>query len=111
MSNTKVAPFKNTEYVHSRSQGGSKKSRGWKNLKQILASEKQPPGGGPTYATLDAPKTMKPVKKYSDLSGLPCKYRDPTTKLLYHNSDEFAQIRMLSQDVVNGYLELRKANV
>ena len=78
-------------------------------MKQIIASEKPQPGVV-LYATLDAPPSKKPAKKYSDLSGLPAKYKDPTTKLLYYNSDEFTQIRMLSPDIIKGYLDLRETN-
>jgi hypothetical protein len=108
-TNIKIPSFKNRQFVSNRSQSSSKKSRVWKNLKQILASDKTLISGI-SYASLDCPQSTKPAKRYSDLSGLPAKYKDPTTQLLYHNSDEFAQIKMFSNDIINGYLELRKAN-
>jgi len=106
---SKSPPFKNPQFVSIRNASSSKKSRGWKNLKQMLVSEKTVVGVV-SYPTLDSPLSKRPSKRYSDITGLTAKYKDPTTKLLYHNSDEFSQIRILSQDVINGYLELRKGN-
>ncbi|XP_071479761.1 uncharacterized protein [Diadema antillarum] len=107
--------FKNPNFTHS-SRGGTstgKKTRTWKTLKQIIASERaqlhRPIGS--TYSSIDAPPSMKPPKKYSDISGLPAKYTDPRTKLRYATTEEFAQLRMLPTDIVNGLLALRRANI
>ncbi|XP_053120816.1 INO80 complex subunit C isoform X2 [Hemicordylus capensis] len=88
-----------------------KKNRTWKNLKQILASEKALPWqlNDPSYFSIDAPLSCKPAKKYSDISGLPANYTDPQSKLRFSTIEEFAYIRMLPSDVVTGYLTLRKA--
>nr|XP_048695270.1 INO80 complex subunit C isoform X4 [Caretta caretta] len=50
-----------------------KKNRTWKNLKQILASERALPWqlNDPSYFNIEAPPSFKPAKKYSDISGLP----------------------------------------
>ncbi|RXN30404.1 INO80 complex subunit C-like protein [Labeo rohita] len=58
---------------------------------------------------IDAPPSMKPAKKYSDISGLPANYTDPQTKLRFASTEEFSYIRQLPTDVVTGYLALRKA--
>ncbi|XP_067325626.1 INO80 complex subunit C-like [Anolis sagrei] len=83
----------------------------WKNLKQILASERTLPWqvDDPNYFSIDAPPSFKPHKKYSDISGLPANYTDPQSKLRFSTTEEFAYIRMLPSDVVMGYLTLRKA--
>ncbi|XP_071311167.1 INO80 complex subunit C isoform X2 [Agelaius tricolor] len=88
-----------------------KKNRTWKNLKQILASERALPWqlNDPSYFNIDAPPSFKPAKKYSDISGLPANYTDPQSKLRFSTIEEFAYIRMLPSDVVTGYLALRKA--
>ncbi|XP_054847511.1 INO80 complex subunit C isoform X4 [Eublepharis macularius] len=88
-----------------------KKNRTWKNLKQILASERALPWqlNDPSYFSIDAPPSFKAAKKYSDISGLPANYTDPQSKLRYSTVEEFAYIRMLPSDVVAGYLTLRKA--
>ncbi|XP_043396360.1 INO80 complex subunit C isoform X5 [Chelonia mydas] len=88
-----------------------KKNRTWKNLKQILASERALPWqlNDPSYFNIEAPPSFKPAKKYSDISGLPANYTDPQSKLRFSSTEEFAYIRMLPSDVVTGYLALRKA--
>ncbi|KAA0703317.1 INO80 complex subunit C [Triplophysa tibetana] len=112
-STTKALPFKNPNFVHSAIGGAAagKKNRTWKNLKQILAAEKALPwkATDPNYCTIDAPPSMKPSKKYSDISGLPANYTDPQTKLCFASTEEFSYIRQLPTDVVTGYLALRKA--
>ncbi|XP_052000235.1 INO80 complex subunit C [Xyrauchen texanus] len=113
-SPNKILPFKNPNFVHSGIGGAAagKKNRTWKNLKQILAAEKALPWkiNDPNYCSIDALPSMKPAKKYSDISGLPANYTDPQTKLRFASTEEFSYIRQLPTDVVTGYLSLRKAN-
>ncbi|KAL1259548.1 hypothetical protein QQF64_010125 [Cirrhinus molitorella] len=112
-TSAKCLPFKNPNFVHSGIGGAAagKKNRTWKNLKQILAAEKALPWNinDPNYCNIDAPPSMKPAKKYSDISGLPANYTDPQTKLRFASTEEFSYIRQLPTDVVTGYLTLRKA--
>ncbi|NXC31816.1 IN80C protein, partial [Campylorhamphus procurvoides] len=119
----KPLPFKDPNFIHSGIGGAAagKKNRTWKNLKQILASERALPWqlNDPSYFNIDAPPSFKPAKKYSDISGLPAislpwflfqaNYTDPQSKLRFSTIEEFAYIRMLPSDVVTGYLALRKA--
>uniref|UniRef100_G1KJI9 Vps72/YL1 C-terminal domain-containing protein n=1 Tax=Anolis carolinensis TaxID=28377 RepID=G1KJI9_ANOCA len=110
---SKPLPFKAPSFIHSGIGGAAagKKNRTWKNLKQILASERTLPWqvDDPNYFSIDAPPSFKPHKKYSDISGLPANYTDPQSKLRFSTTEEFAYIRMLPSDVVMGYLTLRKA--
>ncbi|XP_060623230.2 INO80 complex subunit C [Anolis sagrei] len=110
---SKPLPFKVPSFTHSGIGGAAagKKNRTWKNLKQILASERTLPWqvDDPNYFSIDAPPSFKPHKKYSDISGLPANYTDPQSKLRFSTTEEFAYIRMLPSDVVMGYLTLRKA--
>ncbi|CAL8247171.1 unnamed protein product [Lota lota] len=105
--------FKDPTFTHSGIGGAAagKKNRTWKNLKQILALERTLPWtvNDPNYFCIDAPPSLKPAKKYSDISGLPANYTDPQTKLRFTSSEEFSYIRLLPTDVVTGYLALRKA--
>nr|XP_019948304.1 PREDICTED: INO80 complex subunit C [Paralichthys olivaceus] len=109
----KPPPFKDPTFMHSGIGGAAagKKNRTWKNLKQILALERTLPWkfDDPNYYNIDAPPSLKPAKKYSDISGLPANYVDPQTKLRFTSSEEFSYIRLLPTDVVTGYLALRKA--
>ncbi|XP_059194575.1 INO80 complex subunit C [Centropristis striata] len=112
-STAKPPPFKEPTFLHSGIGGAAagKKNRTWKNLKQILALERTLPWklSDPNYYSIDAPPSLKPTKKYSDISGLPANYTDPQTKLRFTSSEEFSYIRLLPTDVVTGYLALRKA--
>lgn len=111
-STAKPPPFKDPTFMHSGIGGAAagKKNRTWKNLKQILALERTLPWklNDPNYYNIDAPPSLKPAKKYSDISGLPANYTDPQTKLRFTSSEEFSYIRLLPTDVVTGYLALRK---
>ncbi|XP_064647935.1 INO80 complex subunit C-like [Lineus longissimus] len=113
METEKIPVFKDAKFVHStKGAAGNKKTRVWKNLKQIVAADRQLPWQ-PTdtlYGSIEAPPSFKPAKKYSDITGLPAKYTDPQTKLRYATPDEYTRIRMLPQDIVAGLLTLRKAN-
>nr|XP_010333732.1 INO80 complex subunit C isoform X2 [Saimiri boliviensis boliviensis] len=90
---TKPLPFKDPNFVHS-GHGGAvagKKNRTWKNLKQILASERALPW------------------QLNDPNCLLANYTDPQSKLRFSTIEEFSYIRRLPSDVVTGYLALRKA--
>ncbi|XP_049762655.1 INO80 complex subunit C isoform X1 [Schistocerca cancellata] len=102
--------FKHPNFQHS--SKSSNKKRAWRSLKQIIAQERMLPWGDDYihYGNIDAPPSFKPSKKYSDISGLLAKYKDPQTKLLYANAEEFSTIRSLPMDITAGYLSLRRAN-
>jgi len=102
--------FKNPNFKHSNIVGNKKKP--WRTLKQILSAEQSLlwPEEAITYSSLEAPPSFRPAKKYSDISGIEALYTDPQTKLNYACSEEFAEIRKLPSDIVQGYLALRKAN-
>lgn len=108
----RIPIFKDPNFVHSTKSVSGAKRRGWKNLKQIIASERSLTWAADavTYSSMEGPPSFKPSKKYSDISGLESKYRDPQSKLFYHDAKEFAQVRMLPSDLIASYLALRKAN-
>ena len=87
----------------------SNKKRTWKGLKQIIQADKnaQWNPNAPTYSAIEAPPPLKPIKKYSDVSGLTAKYTDPLTGLYYASSEEFETIRSLSTSSIQSYLALR----
>uniref|UniRef100_UPI00358E708C INO80 complex subunit C n=1 Tax=Myxine glutinosa TaxID=7769 RepID=UPI00358E708C len=110
---TKLFPFKDPHFTHSSLGGpGVRKSRVWKNLKQILTAERNAGWNPnlPTYSNIEAPPSFKPAKKYSDLTGLIAPYSDPLTKLRFATTEEFSRLRSLPPDVAAGYLALRKAH-
>ena len=99
--------FKNPKFCFSFQS--SNKKRTWKGLKQVIQADKNTKWNPdiPTYSAIDAPPPLKPIKKYSDISGLPAKYTDPLTGMHYTNSQEFETIRTLSTSTVQNYLALR----
>ena len=70
------------------------------------------PMGGPsvTYTSIAAAPSLKPKKKYCDITGLPAKYRDPKSGLYYYNSEIYAIVKSLSTGQVQEYLAARGAN-
>lgn len=103
-------PFKSSHPFYN--PVGSQKKRTWKSLKQILAAEKMLkwPENVPLYSNVNAPPSMKPAEKFSDLSGLPALYTDPATRLRYANKEEYATLQTLPMDITSGYLALRGAS-
>ncbi|KAJ8297951.1 hypothetical protein KUTeg_024482 [Tegillarca granosa] len=87
-TDVKIPVFKDPNFVHSSKEAASnKRTRVWKNLKQIVAAERSLP--------------WKP----NDAN-----YRDPETKLRYATSEEYSRIKLMPSDLVMGCLALRKAN-
>ena len=68
--------------------------------------------GGPsvTYTSIAAAPSLKPKKKYCDITGLPAKYKDPKTGLYYFNAEIYAVVKSLSTTQVQEYLAARGAN-
>lgn len=85
----------------------------WKSLRQILTIDQSLKWDthAATFSSVSAPPSLLPIKKHSDISGIPSGYTDPKTKLRYCSTDEFALVRSLPDFIVDSYLELRKAKV
>ncbi|KAJ2957417.1 hypothetical protein NQZ79_g6867 [Umbelopsis isabellina] len=97
-------PFKNKKYA------APKKAR---SLKQLLTQEKQPDFNVdfPTYQNIESPPSVRPLKKYCDITGLEARYTDPKTGLRYHNAEIFQFIKGLGVSSVQAYLGSRNAAV
>lgn len=66
----------------------------------------------PTMTSLTAPPTLKPLKKYCDITGLEGRYRSPSNNLRYHNMEIFQEvIKHMPPSFDQEYLSLRGANV
>ncbi|CAG8541470.1 3137_t:CDS:2 [Funneliformis mosseae] len=85
----------------------------FKTLKQILVAERNlnTPLDVPTYSNIEAPPSIKPQKKYCDITGLEAKYTDPKTRLRYHSAEVYKEIKQLAPGVIQDYLGLRHAAV
>lgn len=66
----------------------------------------------PTYTSISAPPSLKPHKKYCDITGLQGNYKSPSNGLRFHNVEIYQEVvKNMSPSVDQGYLELRGANV
>ncbi|ORY96631.1 YL1 nuclear protein C-terminal domain-domain-containing protein [Syncephalastrum racemosum] len=97
-------PFKNPRYTTPKKN---------KNLKQLLAMEKTQDLSPdiPTYQNIECPPSIRPQKKYCDITGLEARYTDPKTGLRYHSAEIYQFIRTLSVPNVQAYLSSRNAAV
>ncbi|KAI9193286.1 YL1 nuclear protein C-terminal domain-containing protein [Polychytrium aggregatum] len=82
-----------------------------KNLKQIMALERSDRLDIPTYWSIEAAPSVRPKKKYCDITGLEARYTDPRTGLRYHNADVYQYIQTLTPQLTQSYLALRNADV
>ena len=66
-----------------------------------------------TYTSIEAAPSLHPAhaKPYCDITGLPARYKDPKTRLRYHNAEVFQFIRTLPQGVAEMHLAARNAQV
>jgi INO80 complex subunit C len=87
-----------------------------KNAKQKGSAALAPNGStmatGPsvTYTSIAAAPSLKPKRKYCDITGLPAKYKDPKSGLHYYNAEVYAVVKSLGTAQVQEYLAARGAN-
>lgn len=67
-------------------------------------------GPSVTYTSIQAAPSLKPKKKYCDITGLPAKYTDPKTGLFYFNAEVYKVVKSLTTGQVQEYLAARGAN-
>lgn len=64
-----------------------------------------------TYFNINAPPSMKPPKKYCDITGLNGPYTSPTNNIRYHNAEIYQLIvKPMAPGTDQEYLKLRGAN-
>ncbi|SPO31133.1 uncharacterized protein UTRI_05222_B [Ustilago trichophora] len=61
----------------------------------------------PSYASVEAPPSLRPAKKYCDVTGLIAPYTDPKSGLRYHSVEVYEIIKQFGPGVDNAYLSLR----
>ena len=66
----------------------------------------------PTYTNIESAPSLHPASRrhYCDITGLPAPYKDPKTRLRYHNGEVFGLVRTLGTQTAEGYLEARSAH-
>lgn len=81
-------------------------------LEKSLQRNAMPSGPPVKYTDIEFAPTLRPVRRYCDITGLPSRYTDPRTRLRYYNLEVFAMvIRTLPPGVAEKYLEARGAHV
>ncbi|KAJ1580177.1 hypothetical protein NDA11_000046 [Ustilago hordei] len=61
----------------------------------------------PSYSSVEAPPSLRPAKKYCDVTGLIAPYTDPKSGLRYHSVQVYEIIKQFGPGVDNAYLSLR----
>ncbi|BGP48218.1 chromatin-remodeling complex subunit ies6 [Rhodotorula kratochvilovae] len=57
-----------------------------------------------SYASVEAPPSLMPQKRYCDVTGLDAKYTDPKSTLRYHNPEVYDVLRTFQPAVIQAYL-------
>lgn len=65
-----------------------------------------------TYTNIESAPSFQASghKKYCDITGLPSRYTDPSSRLRYHNKEVYAVIRTMPPSAAEGYLAARGAH-
>ncbi|CCE63820.1 hypothetical protein TPHA_0F03390 [Tetrapisispora phaffii CBS 4417] len=101
------SPFKKANYKKPGRRYKSSKQLTSEELKRLNNVEGNPPHKV-TYFNVSAPPSLKPTKKYCDITGLPTSYKSPTNSIRYYNSEIYQVIvKPMTTGVDQQYLKLR----
>ncbi|GAA5863543.1 hypothetical protein JCM3774_006518 [Rhodotorula dairenensis] len=64
-----------------------------------------------SFASVEAPPSLMPQKRYCDITGLEAKYQDPRSTLRYHNAEVYEVLRTFQPAVIQAYLAVRGQGV
>lgn len=64
-----------------------------------------------TYMSIAAPPSLRPPRKYCDITGLPAHYTAPLNQIRYFDSECYQLVKNMPPGVDQQYLSLRGANV
>ncbi|CAH6718545.1 chromatin-remodeling complex subunit Ies6p [[Candida] jaroonii] len=103
---------------HSFKSNKPKAARRFKPARQLLTDEtkylqsKNLKFDTPTYTSLVSPPTLKPIKKYCDITGLEGKYKCPSNGIRFHDVEVYQEVvKNMTTSLDQEYLSLRGANV
>lgn len=87
-----------------------------RRLNQLQEEEKtlhpdQPPKDRTTYFSLAAPPSLRPIRTYCDITGLPTNYKSPHNQIRFYDKECYEIGRSMPAGVDQQYLSLRGANV
>lgn len=71
----------------------------------------QPPKDRSTYFSIAAPPSLKPIRKYCDITGLPTNYKSPHNQIRFYDKECYEIVKSMPAGVDQQYLSLRGANV
>ncbi|OQO10763.1 hypothetical protein B0A48_04063 [Cryoendolithus antarcticus] len=81
----------------------------------VLEKNARQANGGATvvpsiaYTSIAAAPSLKPKKKYCDITGLPAKYKDPQFGMYYYNAEVYAIIKTMNTQQRQDILKARGA--
>ncbi|CCK71101.1 Ies6p KNAG_0G00440 [Huiozyma naganishii CBS 8797] len=124
------SPYKKPQLQHA---AGAPKKRGFrrhKNARQLVSEELrrinaaleasvvgEPPNERKklrvrvSHFSVDAPPSIRPTKRYCDITGLAANYKSPTNNLRYYNAEIYQMVvKPMAPGVDQEYLKLRGAN-
>jgi len=61
----------------------------------------------PSYFSIEAPPSFLPLRRYCDITGLEAPYRDPKTKLRYHDLGVYNYLQNLNPATIQAHLSVR----
>ncbi|CAK90509.1 unnamed protein product (macronuclear) [Paramecium tetraurelia] len=105
--------FKNSQWqarkkeLKSRRQSQSRKFNNIKAQVQINNSAFNCNNNYISDLSIEAPPSLKPAKRYCDVTGFEAKYKDPVTQLYYCDSIVFNYIRNCPKASAETYLNIR----
>ncbi|KAF2432858.1 chromatin-remodeling complex subunit ies6 [Tothia fuscella] len=85
-----------------------------KNQQASLGVPESRAGGNPmavTYTNIESAPSLQASgqKKYCDITGLPARYTDPSSRLRYHNKEIYALIKTMGSNATEAHLAARGA--
>ncbi|KNE64209.1 hypothetical protein AMAG_09252 [Allomyces macrogynus ATCC 38327] len=66
---------------------------------------------GPSYTSIRTAPSVRPNRKYCDVTGLPANYTDPVSGLHYYDKEVYQYIKGLSSGALQQYMRLRNKSI
>jgi len=91
--------------IEQRKKGGAAKQG--KELDKDDSDWECDPEDLPSHFSTEAPPSFLPLRKYCDITGLEAPYRDPKTKLRYHDLGVYNYLQNLNPATIQAHLSVR----
>ncbi|CCH42637.1 INO80 complex subunit C [Wickerhamomyces ciferrii] len=110
-SNSGPFSFKNPNHKHPTRRVKATKQLIIDEQKYLKLNEDKLKSNSINYFTIESPPSLKPSKKYCDITGLKGNYKSPSSGIRYYNGEIYSIVKNMASGVDQQYLELRNANV